>query len=403
MTEYEYRTAVTKLEVTSEQRERLESTIDEWRTACNIASNMAWPETSASTAVQQLAYDRIRSETILCSQHAILAAHRAAEAIRSEIARAENGWSVSQPEFTAPTVTYDARTMTVFEDETVSLSTVRDRIRCRLALPDDQDGYQWKFLDDPAWELTESTLHIRRGEFYLHLGFRRQKEDEVTAENDTVLGVDLGVENIAVTSTAQFFPGKELVHERNQFERRRGSLQTCGTRSAGRTIRSVALRERRYLRNEIHRFARRIVDEAQQFDCGVIAIEDLEGIQRRIDEAGWFHLWAFRRLREYITYKAETTGIVVESVNPAGTSITCSDCGHEAAENRLTREMFVCSECGTQANADYNAAKNIALEYVRSDPQSSDRTGTRQCALKSGTVTAEGSFQPYGSRTSSAR
>ncbi|WP_405066059.1 transposase [Kribbella sp. NBC_01510] len=50
----------------------------------------------------------------------------------------------------------------------------------------------------------------------------------------------------------------------------------------------------------------------------------------------------------------------VEKVNPAYTSQTCSVCGHCAPENRESQAVFRCVACGYQANADVNAAVNIA-------------------------------------------
>jgi transposase len=50
----------------------------------------------------------------------------------------------------------------------------------------------------------------------------------------------------------------------------------------------------------------------------------------------------------------------VEKVNPAYTSLTCSVCGHCAPENRESQAVFRCAACGHQANADVNAAVNIA-------------------------------------------
>jgi putative transposase len=129
-------------------------------------------------------------------------------------------------------------------------------------------------------------------------------------------------------------------------------------------------------------------------DCSIIAIEELTGIHDELPEASWFHHWAFRRLREYLRYKAAASGIAVVAVDPRNTSKACSDCGHVGDENRRSRGHFHCGACGSEANADYNAAKNIALEHVRRGPQSSPRTGTRQCALKSGTITADGTFVP---------
>ncbi len=50
----------------------------------------------------------------------------------------------------------------------------------------------------------------------------------------------------------------------------------------------------------------------------------------------------------------------VEKVNPAYTSQTCSACGHRAPDNRESQAVFRCVACGHRANADVNAAVNIA-------------------------------------------
>jgi transposase len=50
----------------------------------------------------------------------------------------------------------------------------------------------------------------------------------------------------------------------------------------------------------------------------------------------------------------------VEKVNPAYTSQTCSVCGHCAPDNRESQAVFLCVACGHRANADVNAAVNIA-------------------------------------------
>ena len=41
----------------------------------------------------------------------------------------------------------------------------------------------------------------------------------------------------------------------------------------------------------------------------MIAFENLTGIRERMPNAKKFHTWAFRRLFEYVEYKAEMFGI----------------------------------------------------------------------------------------------
>ncbi|SDY95284.1 RNA-guided endonuclease InsQ/TnpB family protein [Halopenitus persicus] len=394
--DYVRRTAITHLSVDGEQRDLLEDTITEWKRGCQIATDLAWGHCNTKSDVQPLAYDSVREDTDLGSQHAILATHQAAQAITGCIERRSKGKKVSKPTFTAPTVKYDTRTMTVFDDGTVSLSTTESRVRCPLDLPDADDGYQRQYLDSDEWSVTESTLTTRDGEFFLHIGFRRHKNDTErnTAEDGTVLGVDLGIENLAVTSTAYFFSGQELTHDLREFEKVRAGLQQTGTRSAHRTLVQSSGRELRYVRDVLHRASNTLIDEALRYDCDVIAFENLTHIRDRTG-ASWGHTWAFRTLYEYVEYKAESVGISVKQVGSAYTSKRCAECGFTADENRPSRNDFRCVKCGSEANADYNAAKNIGMRYLRRGQQSSRRTGDSQLALKSGTVKPKRGFTAY--------
>ncbi len=358
--DYVRRTAITRLSVDGEQRDLLEDTISEWKRGCQLATNKAWGKCNAKSDVQPLAYDDVREHTDLGSQHAILATHQAAQAITGCIERRSKGKKVSKPTFTAPTVKYDTRTMTLFDDETVSLSTTENRVRCPLDLPDADDGYQRQYLDSDEWSVTESTLTARDGDYFLHIGFRRHKNDTErdTAEDGTVLGVDLGIENLAVTSTARFINGRQLTHDLREFEKVRAGLQQTGTRSAHRTLEQSRGRELRHVRDVLHQASNALIDEALRYECDVIAFEDLTHIRDRTG-ASWGHKWAFRTLYEQVEYKAEVEGISVKQVGSAYTSKRCAECGFTADENRPSRTDFRCVKCGSEANADYNAVAGL--------------------------------------------
>ncbi|MEI8411225.1 MULTISPECIES: RNA-guided endonuclease InsQ/TnpB family protein [unclassified Kribbella] len=75
------------------------------------------------------------------------------------------------------------------------------------------------------------------------------------------------------------------------------------------------------------------------------------GLNRGILANGWGLL--VRRLE----HKAAGR---VEKINAAYTSLTCSVCRHCTPENRENQAVFRCAACGHQANADVNAAVNIA-------------------------------------------
>jgi putative transposase len=76
------------------------------------------------------------------------------------------------------------------------------------------------------------------------------------------------------------------------------------------------------------------------------------GLNRAILDAGWGDLLAMT------TYKAESAGRAVVTVDPRNTSRRCASCGHVSAGNRCGA-VFRCQACGHEAHADINAAVNI--------------------------------------------
>jgi IS605 OrfB family transposase len=330
---------------------------------------------------------------------------RAIEAIKSGVARLKKGENTSQPHFDAWSVVYDKRSATFHRDH-VSLSTVNGRVECDYVLPDDpKETPIGEYLLNEDYEFRMSTLQYDRSteSFYLHARMRQTSEQEQSTTDSsntkhrTVLGVDLNVDgSLAVTSTGAFIGNAdEMNHRRREFERTRGSMQQTGTRSAHLSMQSMNDREHRWMQDELHRASNQILDEARDHDCTHVAFENLTDIRKRMAGAKRFHAWAFRRLYQYVEYKAETCGIEAEQVSPAYTSQRCSSCGFTHENNRRSKHQFVCQKCEYELNADYNASKNIARKLLKRlhSGQTSSGGGTPcQCALASGTLNLNGEY-----------
>jgi transposase len=196
-----------------------------------------------------------------------------------------------------------------------------------------------------------------------------------------VVGVDRGVTVSAALSTGELLscPGLSETEQARlkQLQRR---LSRC-RRGSNRRQRVKAAIATLYARAGDRRkdwVEKTSTDLARRFD--VIRVEDLRiaqltrrpkpkpdperpgmylpnrrrakaGLNRGVLANGWGDLVA------RLEHKAPGR---VEKVNPAYTSQTCSVCGHCTPDNRKSQAVFRCVACEHQANADVNAAVNIA-------------------------------------------
>ena len=362
------RTVPVKLDVSDSDVDLLRETIRQFLDAANFVVDAAydgeWVETRKSV-LQEETYSAVRDRTALHSNHVQSARDRAVDALKSVVSKWSNGESASLPTFTTPFCEYNQRNAT-FHDDHATLATVDGRVTVEYVMPDeDRDTPHSNYLLNEDSEATGATLHHRDGSFYLHVRTKADVDAPDRPENGTVLGVDLGAENIAVTSTGTFWTADEMNHWREEYVKRRQSLQECGTRFAHENVQSVGRTETGRFEQHLHRVANGIVSEAVQNSCSYIAFERLTNIRERLPHVRKFHEWAFRRLYEYVEYKAEVSGIAVEQVNPQYTSQRCSTCGFTVEANRPSQDAFCCQDCGYENHADYNAAKNIGLKLLR--------------------------------------
>ena len=194
-----------------------------------------------------------------------------------------------------------------------------------------------------------------------------------------VVGVDRGVAVSAALSTGEMLTCPRLsvgrqrrlkLLERKLVRAKRGSNRRAAVRLA---IARLKAREADARKDWVEKLS---TDLARRFD--VIRVEDLRvldmtrsakgtvaqpgrhvaakaGLNREILASGWGIL--IKRLE----HKAPGR---VQKINPAYTSQRCSVCGHRAGENRKSQAVFACAACGYTANADVNAARNIAAGHA---------------------------------------
>ena len=203
-------------------------------------------------------------------------------------------------------------------------------------------------------------------------------------DKDVVLGVDLGIKcplYLAINKNDNFkMQIGDIEHFHNQrtmFHKRFKSLQKlmCTQGGHGRKkklepLEKLKEKERNWVHTQNHVYSREVIKQALKQNAGTIHMESLKdfgkGKEGYVKDEYKYLLryWSYYELQSMIAYKAKLEGIEVKYIDPAYTSQTCSYCGERG--ERKKQEDFVCTnpQCkrrGEKINADFNAARNIAM------------------------------------------
>lgn len=306
-------------------------------------------------------YKREKSITALPSQLIVSARMKATEALSSTRTKIRHGKKASCPTGKQLTIRYDPRAATIkLTEGKGTLATIYGRVPISFVVCD----YYRKYI---TWKLCMSDLCFKRdGRIFLHVVM--SSEEIITAPVDEVLGIDLGVNRPAVTSSADFLGERRWKNVTKRFFNLKRALQAKGTPSAKRHLKKLSKRETGFRKDCDHVMSRRIVDATPP--GSTIVLEDLVNIRAfmkgRKAQRRRLHSWSFNRLQTFLDYKSRMGGVKVEYVDPRYTSQKCSRCGHIERENRQSQSWFVCKKCGFRHNADLNAAKNIRQNHLAS-------------------------------------
>ena len=294
----------------------------------------------------------------LVSDHHIQARVKATEAIKSTLALAKKGRKVSAPRSQSCPPRYNVHTFKVdWATGTVRLSTTGGRIAIPFTVP----VYAASLIGGKV--CTADLIH-RSGKWFLHIVVDIPAPE--VAPTGEVVGVDLGVAQPAVTSTARFLGKRAWRNTEARYFRLRRALQSRGSKSARRHLRKTRGKQARFRRDCDHVLSKRIVQGTTP--GATIVVENLTDIRARVKtrhgkQARRIHGWSFAQLRSFIEYKAEARGCTVAGVDPRHTSQHCPACGHTARNNRRSRALFSCRQCGYTLHADLCGARNIAAKY----------------------------------------
>lgn len=340
-----------KLLPDAEQSKALKETIVTANKAADRVSEMAWNAGEFRRfPLQKMTYNTIRESFPLSSQIVCLLLGKVADAYKLDR-------KVQRTFRPTGSIAYDSRVLKItVEKMAVSIWSIDGRLKMPFVCGERQRALL-------AYPHGEADLILKDRQWYLNVTVEVPEQKE--AEAVDVLGVDLGIVEIAYDSDGKNYSGSHLNKVRNRNQSLRKKLQRKGTKSAKRLLKNRRLKESNFARNTNHVISRRIVETAQRTNRA-IAIEELSGIRARVRarkrQRTRLHSWAFAQLGSFLEYKSKLAGVTLVRIDPRYTSQRCVECGHTEKANRKSQSIFSCKICGHTTNADHNGAGNIRLK-----------------------------------------
>lgn len=210
-------------------------------------------------------------------------------------------------------------------------------------------------------------ISYRAGHWWLSV--QVEVEHEIPPPNDEVVGVDLGIKYLAVTSDGQVFDNPKAF-ERMQRKLRRLQRSFARMEKGGQNWLKMKDRIAKLhyriacIRNEAsHQMTSQLAR-----DYGVIGVEDLniKGMVKNRRLAKAVSDAALYEKRRQLDYKTAWNGGIVVAVDRwFPSSKMCNVCGTIKADLKLSDREWTCEECGSLNQRDGNASLNIRDEAAR--------------------------------------
>ena len=304
-----------------------------------------------SVSLHHKTYKHVRATFGLPADLAVQSRMKASEALKAAIKKGRKC-----PGSKLSSIRYSARSFSIWFDRgEMSILTLDGRIRVSFNLPD----YYQQYV---SWRRKGAELILRKGRIFLCIVFQKDVPEFEESGNPVILGIDRGVNKIAVCSDNKFYNRAAVAH---RYQRLRRELQKCGSKSAKRHLRKMASKENRFRRDANHCITKKIVESLPE--NSIIVLEDLKYIRKRVKlhkhQRRKVHAWSFYQFEQFLTYKADAKSIKVDHVDARYTSQKCSRCGYISRSNRTSQAVFKCTQCGLSLNADLNASRNIEANY----------------------------------------
>ena len=253
-------------------------------------------------------------------------------------------------------------------------------------------------IEIPQWEKYSERLQsfqqvrIKPGCRSVKVEIVYKQKDVSPMDNDKYAAIDLVLDNLATMvcrEGAFIYSGRFLKSYNNHFNKKLAELQSIkdkqGIRHATKRIKDMYEKRERYMEDAFHKISRIIVDFLTENQIGNLVVGYNKDWKQNINigkaNNQKFVQMPFARLRSYLKYKCEMSGIRFicneESYTSKCDALACEPVGkHDTYLGRRIKRGLFRSSVGKLINADVNGAVNILRKVVGDSEIASRITGS---------------------------
>ena|SRR5690606_14510685 len=188
-------------------------------------------------------------------------------------------------------------------------------------------------------------------------------------KTDNIVGIDLGIKHIVITSDGEFFENKKyFINSQIKLKKQQQKFSRCkkGSKNKEKQAIKIAKIHRKITRQKewyYHNITNKLLNDNQ-----VIVLESLnikgiiknKKLSKNISDASW------GLLINMLEYKSNWYGREIFKIDRFfPSSKKCSNCGNTKDVLKLSERIYNCKCCGLSIDRDLNATYNIKNEYKK--------------------------------------